>query len=84
MKKKEWGYVYVWGFPGGSAVTTPPANAGDLGLMPGSRPGFDAWVRKIPWRKKWQPTPVFLPGQSHGLRSKVGYGVTKSQTRLSD
>ena len=49
-----------------------------------SLPGFDAWVRKIPWRKKWQPTPVFLPGQSHGLRSLVGYGVTKSQTRLSD
>ena len=26
------------------------------------RPGFDPWVRKIPWRRKWQPTPVFLPG----------------------
>ena len=30
------------------------------------RPGFDPWVRKIPWRRKWQPTPVFLPGKSHG------------------
>ena len=28
--------------------------------------GFDPWVRKIPWRRLWQPTPVFLPGQSHG------------------
>ena len=30
------------------------------------RPGFDPWVRKIPWRKEWQPTPVFLPGAFHG------------------
>ncbi|CAI9180043.1 unnamed protein product [Rangifer tarandus platyrhynchus] len=34
---------------------------------------FDSWVRKIPWRRKWQPTPVFLPGESHGPRSLVGY-----------
>ena len=33
------------------------------------RPGFDPWVGKIPWRKEWQPTPVFLPGESHGQRS---------------
>ena len=32
-----------------------------------------AWVRKIPWRRKWQPTPVFLPGKSHGQRSLMGY-----------
>ena len=37
------------------------------------RPGFHPWVRKIPWRRKWQPTPVFLPGKSHGQRSLVGY-----------
>jgi len=37
------------------------------------RPRFDPWVRKIPWRRKWQPTPVFLPGESHGQRSLVGY-----------
>ena len=37
------------------------------------RHGFDPWVRKIPWRRKWQPTPVFLPGESHGQRSLVGY-----------
>ena len=35
--------------------------------------GFDHWVRKIPWRRKWQPTPVFLPRESHGQRSLVGY-----------
>ena len=33
------------------------------------RLGFTPWVRKIPWRRKWQPTPVFLPGKSHGQRS---------------
>ena len=37
------------------------------------RCGFDPWVRKIPWRRKWQPTSVFLPGESHGWRSLVGY-----------
>ena len=37
------------------------------------RLGFDSWVGKIPWRRKWQPTPVFLPGESHGRRSLVGY-----------
>ena len=35
--------------------------------------GFDPWVRKVPWRRKWQPTPVFLPGKPHGQRSLVGY-----------
>ena len=34
---------------------------------------FNPWVGKIPWRRKWQPTPVFLPGESHGQRSLVGY-----------
>ena len=35
---------------------------------------FDPWVRKIPWRRAWQPIPVFLPGEYHGQRSLVGYG----------
>ena len=34
---------------------------------------FDPWVRKMPWRRKWQPTPVFLPGKSYGQKSLVGY-----------
>ena len=34
---------------------------------------FNPWVRTIPWRKKWQPTPVFLPGEFHGQRSLAGY-----------
>ena len=37
------------------------------------RLGFDPWVGKIPWRRQWQPTPVFLPGKFHGQRSLVGY-----------
>ena len=47
-------------------VKDPPANAGEL------RHRFNPWVRKIPWRKAWQPTPVFLPGKSHGQRRLAG------------
>ena len=36
---------------------------------------FDPWVGKIPWRRTWQPTPLFLPGESHGQRSLVGYSL---------
>ena len=39
------------------------------------RCGFDPWLRKIPWRMAWQPTPVFLPGESHGQRSLAGYSL---------
>ena len=44
------------------------------------RPGFDPWVGKILWRRKWQPTPGFLPEEAHGQRSLIYYtvyGVTK-------
>ena len=37
------------------------------------RPGFDPWVGKIPWKRSWQSTPLFLPGDSHGQRSLLGY-----------
>ena len=49
-------------------VKNPPAKAGDI-----KRCGFDFWVGKMPWRRKWPPTPVFLSGESHGQRSLVGY-----------
>ena len=49
-------------------VKNPPANAGDIREV-----GFDSWVGKIPWRRSWQPTPVTLPGESHGQRSLAGY-----------
>ena len=58
-------FKLVWGFPGGSVGKASAYNARDPGSIPGSG--------KIPWRKKWQPTPVLLPGKSHGLRSLVGY-----------
>ena len=50
------------------------------------RLGFDPWVGKIPWRREWPPTPVFLPGESHGQRSLVAtvHGVAKSETQLSN
>ena len=47
------------------------------------RRGFNPWLGKNPWRRAWQPTPVFLPRESHGQRSMVGYspqGVTESNT----
>ena len=64
-------------------VKNSPANAGDTRDI-----RFDPWVGKISWRRKWQPTPVFLPGKVHGQRSLVGYSPeghiqSKSQTRLS-
>jgi len=46
-------------------VKNLPAKAGDV------RCGFDPWVRKIPWRRAWQATPVFLPGESNGRRSRL-------------
>ena len=60
-------------------VKNPPA-AGDT-----RERGLNPWVRKIPWRRKWQPTPVSLPGKSHGQRSLVDYvhGVAKSWMWLS-
>ena len=50
----------MWGFPGGSAGKDPPVE---------QETWVQFWVRKIPWRRKWQPTPVFLPGKPHGQRS---------------
>ena len=37
--------------------------------------GFNPWLRKIPWRRKWKPTPGFLPEESHGQRSLEGYSL---------
>ena len=53
----------LWGFPCSSLVKNLPAVL---------ETGFDPWVGKIPWRRKWQPTAVSLPGKSHGQRSLVG------------
>ena len=66
------------------------STAGAMDLIPGGlpwwlrwwriclqcrRPGFSPWVEKIPWRRTWQPTLVFLPGELHGQRSLVGYSM---------
>ena len=72
-------------------------NCGSGGKEPacrGRRCGFDPWVRKIPWRRKWQPTPVFLPRKSPEQRSlpgglestgsqRVGHGLAKAATVCS-
>ena len=56
------------GFPSGSVVKQSACQYRRLRVC-----SFDTWVRKIPWRRTWQPTPVFLPGKSHGQRSLVDY-----------
>ena len=63
-------------FPCGSVVKNPP-------VMQVTR--FERWVRMILWRRKWQPTPVFLPGKSmdRGAWWATVHGVTKSRMQLS-
>ena len=58
---------FLLGFPGGSDGKESACNAGG------------PWVEKIPWRREWRATPVFLPGESHGPRSLVGYGLWGSK-----
>ena len=60
-------------FPGGSVSKEFICNAGKH--LQCWRPGFDPGIRKIPWRRKWQSTPLFLPGKSHGQRSPVSYSL---------
>ena len=60
-------YFYIY-FPGGAGGKKPACQCRRC-----KRPGFNSWVGKIPWRRKWQPTPVFLPGESHGQKCLAGY-----------
>ena len=84
----KWGHLYnsllnnllnseekIVVFPGGSVAKNPPANAGDTGD-----------VSSTPWRREWQPTPVFLPENpmDRGAWWATVHGVTKSGTWLSD
>ena len=57
-------------------VKNLPANAGAL-----RDEGFDPWAREMPWRTAWQPTPVFLPGESQGQRSLAGYSPWGGRVR---
>ena len=70
-------YEYKWGFPGGTSGIEPICQCKTY-----KRHGFDPWVGKIPWRRTWQSTPVFLLGEFHRQRSLAGYWVTKYQTWL--
>ena len=65
MKAREYGR----GIQGGAVVKNLPDNTGDRR----DRCEFNPYVRKIPWNRKWQPSPVFLPGKFQGQRSLEGY-----------
>ena len=65
------------GFPGGANGKKSTCQCRRL-----KKHRFNPWVRKVPWRRALQPTPVFLPGEPHGQRSLVGYspwGRTESE-----
>ena len=64
----------VWASQVALLVKIPTANAEDI-----KRRGFDPWVGKIPWRRAWKPTPVFLPGESPGQKSLKGYSPRGSE-----
>ena len=68
-------------FPGGASGKVPACQCRrqSLGWL-GCR--FDPCFGKIPWRRAWQPTPVFLPGESHGQRSLGATVLAKSRTEL--
>ena len=63
-------YIYV---VYGTRTCFPSGSTGKESTCQRRRCGFNPWARKIPWRRKWKPTPVFLPGKSHGQRRLVGY-----------
>ena len=67
-KRFEGAETRVWVSQVALVEKNPPAKAEDI-----MRHGFDSWVRKIPWRRTWQPTLVFLLGKSHRKRSLVDY-----------
>jgi len=62
-------HKFVLGFPGGTSGKEPICQC-----RRHKRCGFDPWGGKIPWRRAWKPTPVFLPEESHGQRNLVDYG----------
>ena len=68
-------YIIGWGrgFPGGIKSKNKQTNKPVSQCRRHKRWGFDPWVGKISWRRAWQSTPVFLPGESHGQRSLEGY-----------
>ena len=78
QNKSKWCTRDSMGFLGGACGKEPTCQRSRY-----KRPGFNLWTRKMPWRKKWQPTPVLLPGESHGQSSLAGYspqGCKESDT----
>ena len=63
-------WILIPGFPGGPVVKS---HQGSGKACQCKRLQFNPWVRNFPQRRKWQPTPVFLPGKSYGQRSLAGY-----------
>ena len=64
----EWPSMHARGFPAGTVGKESTCQRRKQ-----KRQGFDSWVGKVPWRRKWQPTPVSLPGKFNGQRSLMGY-----------
>ena len=98
FQKRQWRLLQAtfWKiqFIGGSVVKNLPTNTGDAGLIPTNtgrrrfdpyqyrRRRFDPWVRKSPWRRKWQTTPVFLPGtEDREAWQAPIHGVAKDTTQ---
>ena len=65
-----------WSLPGDAGGKEPVCQCRQR-----KRHRFDPWVRKMPWRRAWQPTPVILPGKSHGQRSLAGYSPEGHRVR---
>ena len=80
IKQNQGPFISPQGFPGSTVVKNLPANSG------GKRCGFDPWLGKIPWNRKWKPTPVFLLENpvDRGAWGATVHGVTKSGTQLSN
>ena len=76
-RESMWG-VWERGFLGGPSGKEPICQC-----RRHKRNGLAPWIRKIPWRRAWQPTPVYFPGESHGQRSLEGHGP-ESQTVRQD
>ena len=67
------------GFPGGISGKEPICQ-----IRTQKRNGFNPWVRKIPWRRAWPSTPVYLPGESNGHRDLVGYSPWGQESDMTE
>ena len=78
--------VSLSGFPGGTVVNNvvKGKKKSACQLRRHRRHKFDHWVRKTPWRRKWQPAPVFLPEESHGQRSLAGYKGSNTESNTAE